>query len=107
MYGISKSRTTAYHPQGNGQCERFNRTLHNLLRTLPPDQKRHWPQHLQELIFVYNCTPHSSTGLSPFYVFMGREPKLPTDLLLGSHEPEGPDVAEPAAWVQSLQSQLR
>ena len=107
MYGVTKSRTTAYHPQGNGQCERFNRTLHNLLRTLPPDQKKRWPEHLQELTFMYNCTPHSSTGLSPFYVFLGREPMLPVDLLLGSVGNEDKAVTPLTPWVESHQRKLR
>ena len=50
VYGTLKS--CAYHPQGKGQCERFNRTLHNLLHTLSVDQRKRWPEYMQELVFI-------------------------------------------------------
>ena len=64
-YGIKKSRTTSYHPQGNGQCERFNKSLISLLKALPREEKHRWPQHLQEVTYFYNSTPHATTGLAP------------------------------------------
>ena len=86
-YNIKRSTTTPYHPQGNGQCERFNRSLIALLSSLPPEQKLRWDKHLEEAVFYYNSTPHSSTGLTPYALLFGREPHLPLDLYLGKEEP--------------------
>ncbi|XP_076131023.1 retrovirus-related Pol polyprotein from transposon opus [Alosa pseudoharengus] len=105
LYGIQKTRTTPYHPAGNGQCERFNRTMHNLLRTLPVSQKRDWNSCLPQILYCYNTTPHQATGESPFFLMFGQEPRLPLDFLLGNvPEPAGATVHE---WVQEHQARLQ
>jgi transposase InsO family protein len=46
MAGIKKSRTTPYHPAGNGQCERFNSTLLGMPGTLNDEQKVNWKNYV-------------------------------------------------------------
>ena len=105
LYGIQKTHTTPYRPQGNAQCERFNRTLHGLLQTLPPDKKLDWPNYLPHVTFSYNTTIHQTTGESPHLLMFGQEPSLPVDFLLGRiREPTGGTVHD---WLQEHQMRLQ
>ena len=84
LFGIKQSRTTPYHPQGNGQCERMHRSIINLLRTLNQNDKSRWTIHLPKLIHAYNVTLHASTGFTPFFMMFGREKNLPVDNRFGN-----------------------
>ncbi|CAJ1087311.1 unnamed protein product [Xyrichtys novacula] len=103
-YGIAKSRTTPYHPAGNGSAERFNHTLFNMLRSLETDKQNHWPEYLPELVHAYNNTAHSATGYAPSFLMFGRHLRLPVDIGLGvgpqqrKHDLDG--------WVRHHQQRL-
>ena len=64
-FGVKKSRTTAYHPQGDGMVERFNCSLLQLLRAYV-DKENDWEKYLPLVLYAYRSAIHSSTGFSPF-----------------------------------------
>eukprot|EP00731_Ephydatia_muelleri_P035391 Em0119g4a len=101
-FGIVKSRTTSYHPQGDGMVERFNRTLLQLLRAYV-QQQSDWESQLPLLLYAYRTARHTSTHLSPFVLLMGREPVLPITPSLGGDEMKGHD---PHSYEHTLQVRL-
>ena len=83
MIGVQKIWTSPYHPQTNGQCERFNSTLINMLGTLPKEKNSEWKNHIGTLVHACNCTQNSATGFSHYYLMFDRQLHLPLDVALG------------------------
>ena len=104
--GVKKLHTTPYHPQSNGQCERFNSTLCNMLGTLSDEEKSDWKSHLGFMTHAYNCTKHASTTYSPYYLMFGRHPRLPIDVAFGLHKPNCSDNCSKSRYIQKLRRRL-
>ncbi|MCW4250032.1 MAG: RNase H-like domain-containing protein [Candidatus Thiodiazotropha endolucinida] len=105
LAGVQKSRTTPYHPMGNGMVERFNQTLLNMLGTLQDNQKQDWKSFVAPLVHSYNATKHDSTGYSPFFLMFGRHPRLAVDAYLGLQSPVQPDSSR-EHYVSKLKKRL-
>ncbi|KAL5505635.1 hypothetical protein EMCRGX_G007099 [Ephydatia muelleri] len=85
---ICKTRTTPYHPQGDGLVERFNRTLLDMLATTLKEQPTDWEDHLRKVCLAYNSSIQSTTGYTPFFLMFGRNVCLPVDLMYGTGKPD-------------------
>ena len=80
LMGIHKSRTTAYHPQRDGQVERQNRTLQEMLAAFVSEHKDDWDTWVSLAVYAYNTSCHESTGFSPYELVFGRSPRTPLEL---------------------------
>ena len=104
--GVKKLHTTPYHPQGNGQCERFTSTLCNMLGTLSEEEKSDWKSYLGCMTHAYNCTKHASTTYSPYFLMFGRHPRLPIDVEFGLPKHNCGDNSSKSRYVQKLRRRL-
>ncbi|XP_076230291.1 uncharacterized protein LOC143176614 [Nomia melanderi] len=84
MLGIKKTRTTPLHPQSDGLVERMIRTLLQYLSQFVSEHQKDWDEWIPTFLLAYRTSRHKTTGLTPSMVFMGRELRLPLDLLRGT-----------------------
>ena len=83
-----KMRTTSYRPQTNGQCEKSNSTLINMIGTLPVELKENWQDHVNSLVHTNNCMESTAAKYSPYSLMFRREPNLPIDIEFGVKTPD-------------------
>ena len=74
ILGTQKLFKTAYHPQTNGQVERFNHTILAGLRRFCSEHGRDWEKFSHAVTYAYNTTVHRATGLTPLQLVLTRPP---------------------------------
>ena len=71
--GTKLNFSTAYHPQTDGQTERTNQILEDMLRMYVMDRPSKWEDYLHLVEFSYNNNYQSSIKMSLFEALYGRE----------------------------------
>jgi hypothetical protein len=75
--GTQLNFNTAYHPETDGQTERTNQTLEDMLRMYVMDQQKHWEEFLPLVEFAYNNSYQSTIKMALFEFLYGRPCRMP------------------------------
>ena len=68
MLEIRKTIKSVRNPTGNGQFERFNRTLLRMMQAYLCDEREEWDLHLGCLAGAYRATPREATKMTPIFL---------------------------------------
>ena len=106
--GVQENRSTAFHPQSDGQTESVNQTLEQYLHIYCDYHQDDWVQLLPLAEFVYNNTQSGSTRVSPFFTNYGYHPRCTVTVATGSANPAAEDFADKLKAVhEELALQLK
>jgi Chromo (CHRromatin Organisation MOdifier) domain len=92
--------STSHHPQTDGQTEKANRTLEEMIRHYINYQQNNWDDLLPALEHAYNSSVHATTGLAPFMMTFGQIPRNMADILI---EPSSTSIEIVSEFVKRLQ----
>ena len=81
LLNIERPKILPYRPQANSISERLNRTILNLVRSLTDQQKANWCKYLPSIQSCINGAIHKATGDSPDFILMGRDRRMPYELI--------------------------
>jgi hypothetical protein len=97
------TKSTAFHPQIDGQTEVVNRMVIHILRMYNSKHPRTWDESLPYVHHSYNQALHRSTGHNPLQVGLGFQPLGPMDVALplvttSTDSPPAPPETDKAPW---------
>jgi hypothetical protein len=106
--GTKLIRSSAYHPQTDGQTERVNQILEGMLRASMIYYDKNWDKCLSLAKFSYNNSYQASLKMAPFEAFYGRRCRTPLNWSqVGEREIFGPKlVTEAEEKVKIIKSNL-
>ena len=81
MIGTRHTKSTAYHPQTDGQTERMNKVLEDMMRHYITPKMDTWDLMLPVLEFAINHSYQESIQDAPFYLNYGKHPRMPDDIV--------------------------
>ena len=79
LLGTRLKLSTAYHPQTDGQTENANQWIDQRLRPFVNAFQDNWSTLIHAVDYATAVLPHDSTGLSPFMVELGYQPRMEID----------------------------
>lgn len=91
QFGTKLAMSTSFHPQTDGQTERANRSLEDMIRAYVNHKQSDWDIHLPALELATNNSKQASTGYSPFYLNYGFHPQLPVNINIETPNPSAKD----------------
>jgi hypothetical protein len=100
---IAKVRSTTYHPQTNGQVERVNRILKQLIKCYVNDNHTNWDQYLDQLCCAINTSPSRTTNRTPFEILYGRDFTFPTQVNSNVNVRNQDEKEQVDKYVQQIQ----
>ncbi|KAA0036866.1 ty3-gypsy retrotransposon protein [Cucumis melo var. makuwa] len=100
--------STAFHPQTDGQIERLNQVLKDMLRACALEFPGSWDSHLHLMEFAYNNSYQATIGMAPFEALYGKCCRSPVCLgEVGEQRLMGPELVQSTnETIQKIRSRM-
>lgn len=104
LLGVRQNMSTAFHPQTDGQTERTNRTLEEVLRAYVSSDHADWDKRLPLAEFAINNAVQASTGTTPFLMDTGQTPLTPNMVALSRADPQSAAFPFVGRWRETVKT---